>query len=276
MVRRGGCAAVDDAQSPVVHLQARRVVTGQCVEPTLPGPGIDDAVGMAQLLRCTVPAIGRRRPAQQRHGDLRTEAGGQPQGVAHRISAAARQVEPAQIGVGLAVVGHRRHQAGLQHLHRHHVFDAGTHRMAGEALGVGDDDALGRRTEHVAQRADLGRGRAAARRRVGLVRDEDSGFGQRGALHAACLGLAHQRFHHRADVLQVEPRAVEGRIRRHRAQQLADRPAGHARGRRRPIRRPVPRRPCRRSCRGAGGRTGWPHPPPWRRSRPRHWPGSRW
>ena len=173
MVRRGGCAASTMRSRRWSTSSRAAVVAGQRVEPTLPGSAVDDAIGMAQLIRRTVLAIGRRRPAQQRHGDLRAEAGRQPQGVAHRIGAAARQVEHTQLGVGLAVVGHRRHEAGLQHLHGHHVLDAGTHGVAREALGVGDHDALGRRTEHMAQRADLGRSRAAARRRVGLVRDED-------------------------------------------------------------------------------------------------------
>jgi hypothetical protein len=68
-----------------------------------------------------------------------------------------RQVEHAELGVGLLVVGHRRHEAGLEGLDGHDVLDAGAHGVAGEALGVGDDDAVGRRAEDMAQRVDLGR-----------------------------------------------------------------------------------------------------------------------
>ena len=140
----------------------------------------------------------------------------------HVVCAAAREVQRPELGVGLAVVRHRRHDAGLERLHRHHVLDAGAHRVAGEALGVGDDDAVGTGAEHAPERVDFGRGRAATRRGVGLVRDEHRLRRDRRALHAARLGLLQQRLHHRAYMLDVKPRAVERRVGDDRAHQLAD------------------------------------------------------
>ncbi len=89
------------------------------------------------------------------------------------IGAALRQVQRTQLGIDFLEVGHRRHQSGLQRLDREHIFDAGGHGVAGEALGVGDHDLVGGVAEDVAQGVDLRRGAAAARRRVGFVGNED-------------------------------------------------------------------------------------------------------
>ena len=95
--------------------------------------------------------------------------------------------------------------------------------MAREALGVGDDDPIGVGSEHPAQRVDLGRGRAAPCRCVGLVRDEHRLLGDDRSADAARLGLLHDGLHHRADVFHVEARPVERRVGGHRAEHFADR-----------------------------------------------------
>jgi outer membrane protein OmpA-like peptidoglycan-associated protein len=60
----------------------------------------------------------------------------------------------------------------LQDLHRNHVFDADSHRMAGEALRVGHHHIVGGFAEGLAQSDHFRCGAAAARRSVGLVRHE--------------------------------------------------------------------------------------------------------
>ncbi len=207
-------------QGPVIHRQRGAGRAGQPVEPGL----VAGAVGHP------IRAARRLDALRQGHADLRAEAGGQPQRVAHRLRAAARQVELAQVRVGLAQVGHRRHPLLLQHAHRGPVLDAHAHRVAGEALGVGDDDALGRRAEDPAQRVHLGAGRTAARRGVGLVRDEHQLLGQPGAVEPVpAFGRGHQALHDRGDVVGVQPGAVEGAVGRRAAQQPAG--AAHAAGR---------------------------------------------
>ncbi len=99
--------------------------------------------------------------------------------------------------------------------------------MAGEAFGVGNDDAIGRVTEGLAQGVDLGRGAAAAGRGIGLMRHEDRLRGDGVAVETeAALGGRNQVVHHHADVLHVQPRAVEGAVVRLAAQQFDD--AAHA------------------------------------------------
>ena len=90
-------------------------------------------------------------------------------GVLHWIVPAAAQVEQAQLGVHLAEVGHGRHDAVFQNFDGDHVFHADAHRMAGEALGVGYDDIVGRLAEGVAQGGHFGRSAAAARRGIGFM-----------------------------------------------------------------------------------------------------------
>ena len=81
------------------------------------------------------------------------------QRVPHRIASTHRQVQLAQLRIRLFVIGHRRNQTGLQRLDGDDVLHAGAHRVSGEALGIGDDDGVGVRPEHPAQRVDLGRRR---------------------------------------------------------------------------------------------------------------------
>ena len=90
-------------------------------------------------------------------------------GILHRVAAATAQIQRAEVGVYFAEVGHGRDDAVLQNLDGDHVLDADAHRMPGEALGVGDDNAVGGFAEGVAQGGDLGRGAAAAGRGERLV-----------------------------------------------------------------------------------------------------------
>ena len=70
VLRRGGRADVDHPKTAVVGLEVRAVVAGEQVEPALPGGGIDDAVGVAELVGRTVLAVRHRRPPEQRHRHL--------------------------------------------------------------------------------------------------------------------------------------------------------------------------------------------------------------
>ena len=168
--RRGRSrASVDHAQAPIDDLEAGRLGAADPAQPRRPLVRVGDPVGVTELFRVAAATVGHRRPAQQQHADLGPEPRGQPQRVADRVRAAVREVQLAQGGVDLAEVRHGRDDAGLERLDRDHVLDPDAHRVARQALGVGDDDAVGGRAEDLAQRVDLRGGAAAARRRVGLV-----------------------------------------------------------------------------------------------------------
>ena len=94
--------------------------------------------------------------------------------------------------------------------------------MTGEALRVGYDDGVGIGTERPPQGVDLGGRRAATRRRVGLVGNEDHLACHLRAVVTTGLGLAHESVHDRAHVVDVKPGAVEGGVRRGGAQDLRD------------------------------------------------------
>ncbi len=169
-------------------------------------------------------AIGGRNPTQQRHGDLGAEAGAETQGVAHRVHPALGQVEHAEVGVDLLDVGDRGHDAGLERLDGQHVLHADSHRVAREALGVGDHQGVGVGAEHRPQRVHLGLGAATARRGVGLVRHEHAVAGDLAAAHApAAFGVGDETFHHTADVVDIEAAAVERAVGGRPGEQLADR-----------------------------------------------------
>ncbi|MEZ5097296.1 MAG: hypothetical protein R2731_15095 [Nocardioides sp.] len=207
----------------MIDLQPGVRVAGEPVQPGLPRGGIDDPVAVAELGRRPAPAVGRRRAAQHGHGDLRAEAGGQPEGVLDRVVPARGQVQPPELGIGLAVVRHPGHHAGLEGLDGEDVLDSRTHGMPREPLGVGDDDPVGDIAEGRAQGMDLRGSAAAAGRGVGLVGDEDRLRGDLGAANAVPLRLAHHGLHDSRDVLDVEPSAVEGAVGGHGPQDLADR-----------------------------------------------------
>ena len=225
-------ARVDHAQVPLDDLELRRGLVGEIWSRSSSRPLRRRSGSRSRVLRGPSPAVGDGRPAQQQHADLRAEPGGEAQRVANGVEAALGQVQRAEVGVDVAEVRHRRHQAGLQRLDRGDVLDADTHRVARDPLGVGDHDLVGSVAEHAPQRVDLGRGAAAARGRVGLVRDEHGLRRDLIAHDTARLGLADDGLHHAADVVDVEPRAVEGAVGGDGAEHLADgRDAALARGR---------------------------------------------
>ncbi len=147
--------------------------------------------------------------------------------VLHRIAAAAAQRQHAELGIDLFEVGYGRHDAVFQDLDRNDVLDAHTHRMPGEALGIGHHDFAGGITEGVAQGHDFSRGTAAAGRGVGLVRNEDGLRSHRAPVDAvAALGGGHQVVHDHRDVLDVQACGVEGTVAGFGAEHLDD--AAHA------------------------------------------------
>ena len=77
-------------------------------------------------------------------------------GVLNWIAAATAQIERPQIRINLTEIGHRWDDAVFQNLDGDHVLDADAHRVAGEALCVGHDDAVGRLAKGVTQGHDLG------------------------------------------------------------------------------------------------------------------------
>ena len=219
--RRG--ASVDDPQSTVVHLEDGAGPTGGVSQPALPGGLVHDAVGVSELAGCAPTAVGHRGPAQKGHRDLRAEARGQTQCIIHRVGAADGQIQGAELGVGLLVIGHRRDDPGLQRLDRHDVLDAGAHRVAGESLGVGDHDGTRSVAEHPAQGVDLRCRGAATSRSVGLVGDEHRLGGDLCTVDPAGLRGGDQALHDLADVVHVEAGAVEGAVRGDGREHLADR-----------------------------------------------------
>ncbi len=182
-------------------LEVGFVVAADLAQPCRPAVRVGDPVGVAQLVGLATGAVGGRDPPQQRHADLRAEPGAEPQRIAHRVAAALREVEVAQIGIDLLHVGDGRHDPGLQRLDGEDVLDADPHRVTGEALAVGDDDGVGVGAEDVAERVDLGLGAASPGGRVGLVGDEDHLAGQLTAVESPTpFGVGHQVLHHVADV----------------------------------------------------------------------------
>ncbi len=148
-----------------------------------------------------------------------------------RVGPASREVQRSQLWIDLAEVGHRRHDSGLQHLHRERVLDGHAHGMTGVALRVRDDDGVGVRAEDPTQRVDLRAGAATSGGGVRLVRDED---GLRGDLVAGDLPLpfrvGDQLLHDTDNVIYVEPTTVEGAVGHDGTQHLADRPDAPFRG----------------------------------------------
>ena len=180
-------------------------------------------VGQPALIEALVvrAVVAARHAAQQRHADLRAKACRQVQRILHRVAPAAAEVERAQIRVHFLVVGNRRHDAIFQNLDGDHILDARAHRMAGEALGVADDDLVGGFAKGVAQGEHFRRGAAAAGGRVGFVRNKGHLRSHAEAVEAkAALSPRHQAVHHIADVAHVQPRAMEGAVGGFTAQQL--------------------------------------------------------
>ena len=214
--RRTGRRAISDhAQNALDDLGFGGVVTANVSQPT-PVEG---------LVIDPVQAAGYS--AGERERNLRAESGSEMNGKLHRVASAATQVERSQFGVNLAEVRHWRDDAVFEDFHRDHVFNADAHWVAGEALGVGYDDAAGGLAECMAERRDLGRGAAPASRGICLVGHEH-GLRSDGVTVQAkpALGGGDQTVHHHRDVVDVQPCAVEGAVARLAAQQFDD--AAHA------------------------------------------------
>ena len=135
--------------------------------------------------------------AQQGEGELRAEARREMNGVLDGVAPATAQVELAKVGVHFAEIGHGRDDPVFQDLHRDHVLNTDAHGVAGEALGVRDNDGVCCRAEALTQGGHLGGGAAATGGGEGLVRHEDQLRGDGGAINAeAALGGGDQPIHH--------------------------------------------------------------------------------
>ena len=128
--------------------------------------------------------------AQQGHGDLRAKTRPQAQGIFDAVAAAFRQVQIAQLGVGLKSivdVGNRRYRAVLQGFDRQHVFNSNPHGVPGIAFGVGNHHLVGLLAESAPQGVNFGRCAAAAGRGIRFVRDEHRFGSHLLAAHAEAL-----------------------------------------------------------------------------------------
>ena len=65
------------------------------------------------------------------------------------------QVQCAQLGIDFLEVRHGGHTARFQSFHGDHVFDARSHSMTSETLGVRDHNPVGGIAEDATQRVDL-------------------------------------------------------------------------------------------------------------------------
>ena len=120
----------DDAQRALHDLGLGAVDTADGVEPAAVDVGAIDPLGTAG------------DAARERQGDLGTEAGGEVDRVVDRVAAATAQVQRPELGILLAEVRDGRDDAVLEDLDRDHVLDADAHGVAGEPLGVRDDDLV--------------------------------------------------------------------------------------------------------------------------------------
>ena len=199
------------AQHALHDLGLRRLLAADVGEP-------------AVVARAVIHAVERARDAAgQGQGDLRAESRCQVDGVLDVVAPPLRQRQVAEVGVGLLQVGHWRHDLVLEDLDADDVLDPHAHRVAGEALGVRDDDAVGNGPEDLAQGRDL-RGRAAAASRgVGLVRHEDRLRCHRLPVDAeAALRGRHEALDDARHVPHVEAGRVEGAVAGLGGEQLHD------------------------------------------------------
>ena len=117
-------------------------------------------------------------------------------------------------------MGNRWDPTVLECLEDDRVFDAGPHRVPGEALGVGHHHLRGAWTEGAAETLDLRSSRPALRRRVGLVAHEHRILCKRLSAHARQIDrFCDQRVHLSSNVVGCESSTVEGRVRQTRGKQ---------------------------------------------------------
>ena len=136
-------ALVLDAEPAAVDLDFGVLVSTESGQPGVPAFAVGNAVLEAQLVGIAAPAVRRRHPARQAHGQLRSEACTKAQRILHRVAAAGRQVQLAQIRVDFLEVRHGRNDAGFECLERDDILDAGAHCVTRESLGIGDHDLVG-------------------------------------------------------------------------------------------------------------------------------------
>ena len=108
----------------------------------------------------------------------------------HRVAAAVRQVEVAELRIDLAEVRHRRDESRLQRLDRQDVLDSDAHRVASVPLRVGDHDSVCIAPEDCAQRVDLGDA-LPPRAGVYVSWDTKTVSGAMSCRRAARFGLPH-------------------------------------------------------------------------------------
>ena len=189
------------AQHSLFHFRLRPVIATHIRQPAL----------VLGLVIHPIQAAGNA--PRQRHSNLRAKAGSQVQGILHRITPAAAQIKRPQIRVHFLKVGHGRHNAILQNLDRNHILYPHAHRVAGETLGIGHHNLVGRLAKSAAQGHHLRRGAAAASRGEGLMGHEDQLRGHGVAVQAkAAFGRCYQVVHHLGNVVHIQPGAVEGTV----------------------------------------------------------------
>ena len=203
--RRGRCRSRSRSGSDRLGPELTAVDEGSLKliarQPARVGAGVDDAR----------IALGGALPRGQR--ELAAKPCGEAEGVVDRVASPGREPQRAQVRIGLAQVRDRRNQTVLQRLDRDGVFDARAHRVAGEALGVGDDDLRCSRAKRRRQAGHLGGCRTPARRRVRLVGQEHAPAGKAlGGLAGAPQHLLGEAADLAGDVVAVQARAVEGRV----------------------------------------------------------------
>ena len=64
-------------QRAVDHFQIGGRMARDLAKPSIPGAVVGDAIGIAQSIRAATDSVFRLHPMQQRHADLRAEAGAQ-------------------------------------------------------------------------------------------------------------------------------------------------------------------------------------------------------
>ena len=155
---------------------------------------------------------------------MRAKTCGKPQTVLQfGVVATRRKVEIAQFGVLLLVVGDGWNPSGLQAVKHAGIFDAYGHRVAGETLGVGNHEFVGRIAEGVTKCFHFRLGRTASGRSVGFMREEHGVRGHGVAVKAPpSLHVGDETVDDLTHVLNIEACTVVGRIRRGRTEHFCN------------------------------------------------------
>ena len=155
-----------------------------------------------------------RPPTQQRQRNLGTKASGEPQPVFHvGVMTTFGEVQVAQFWILFFVVGDGRNALGQQPVQHGGVFNAHRHGMAGEPLGVGNDQLVGGFAKGVPKGLHFRLGGTAASGRVGFVREK--GRVGRNVVPIKAPPAFHaldETVHDLADVVHVKAGAVVGGI----------------------------------------------------------------